>query len=106
MDVCFRFIDWWVYRACRGSNRNGEPCGGKQMKPNHPGYLARNMDVCNAVGLCSNLNAMYERLRGKSYAPQWLVIALEDMIHKADCLSTPLIRYRDEISPYLNKEVK
>ena len=69
----------------------------------HPGYLARNQDVCKAYGLATGLAKIQERLKGKSRTPNWLLTDLEDMFYRANCLIRPLVDHRDEISPHLSR---
>ena len=69
----------------------------------HPGYLARNQDVCKVYGLCAGLCKIQDRLKGKRSTPQWLLADLENILNKANCLIRPLVDHRDEISPHLSR---
>lgn len=65
----------------------------------HPGYLARNRDVAKCYGLTAGLCAINKRMKARKDCPVWLLVALEDMIQRSDCLVVPLIQHRDELSP-------
>lgn len=65
----------------------------------HPGYRARNLDVANAYGLNAGLCNIKYRMQKRKDCPLWLILKLDDMIHRSNCLITPLIQHRDEIPP-------
>lgn len=65
----------------------------------HPGYRARNMDVTECERLNARLCAVSDRMRQRRDCPNWLILELSELIHKADCLTTPLKHHRDEIPP-------
>ena len=62
------------------------------------GYMARNLDVCNAYGLEAKLAAIEKRLVGKR-CPRWLREALADAHQRASKTIRPLIEYRDLLEP-------
>lgn len=67
------------------------------MMREHPGYRARNLDVFNAYKLNAGLCDIKARMQKRKDCPLWLLIKLDDMIHRSNCLIRPLIDHRNEL---------
>jgi len=68
----------------------------------HPGYRARNLDVCTAYGLNAGLCKTFDRMRTRKDCPVWLLKALSDYIDRSNVLIGALRRYRDEIPKHID----
>lgn len=63
----------------------------------HPGYLARNLDVANVVGLNAGINNLLSRLKKLKRTPLWLICELHELQERSDRLIPRLIEHRDEL---------
>jgi hypothetical protein len=61
------------------------------------GYLARNLDVCNAIGLNAGLCSVRDRMRERKDCPAWFLEKMEEMIERSDKLIRPVVEHRDEL---------
>ena len=68
----------------------------------HPGYRARNLDVCTAYGLNAGLCKALDRMRKRGDCPLWLVAELSDCIDRSNVLIGALRRYRDDLPEFLD----
>jgi len=67
----------------------------------HPGYRARNLAVANCYGLNVGLCSIQDRMRRRKDCPAWLLLKLEDMIYRSNCLIQPLIDHRNELPQFI-----
>jgi hypothetical protein len=62
------------------------------------GFMARELDVANAYRLNNGLADIRERMRQRKDCPNWFIAAMDDALHRSNCLIRPLIDHRDELA--------
>jgi len=62
------------------------------------GFMAREVDVANAYRLNKGLADIRERMRQRKDCPHWFISAMDEALHRSNCLIRPLIEHRDELA--------